>query len=372
VLTDGTITTVAGNGFANDTGDGGPATSAGVAQPYGIAPTSDGGFLIADTVFVRKVAPDTCPGTTHPPPCKADLSVSGEVTVSGAVPGFHVYPTDTHGVFQIPDTNIGAYVDIVVRNDGPDSSQGGAAAFDWTGFSQASYATSSHLCIPPLEHAEKHCTIQSMRPGDLGVALFFFPENVVSYRGYKVVYFVDGTYSIAASVTGANDPTVPDNVTLSATVYPQEVAKQKQIPASEPASKLNSFEGKAAEPASKSRDAIGNASAASLRARGVARRVQIALLRLTPGARAPRTGNAPSCSWLASSSARFKTHAPTKGVCNKQVWLDATGTRHWRYKLRRRLPSGRYVLYSRVIDGVGNPTAVFSAALGDRQAFRLT
>lgn len=60
VLPDGTITTVAGNGTAAYTGDGGPATSASMNAPSGGAVTADGGYLIADANnnAIRRVAPD--------------------------------------------------------------------------------------------------------------------------------------------------------------------------------------------------------------------------------------------------------------------------------------------------------------------------
>jgi NHL repeat len=60
VLPDGTIVTAAGTGAGGFGGDGGPATAARLDEPEGIAPTADGGFLVADTGNhrVRKVSPD--------------------------------------------------------------------------------------------------------------------------------------------------------------------------------------------------------------------------------------------------------------------------------------------------------------------------
>jgi hypothetical protein len=60
VFANGTIETVAGNGTAGYGGDGGPAIAAQLDMPYGVAPTPDGGFLIADTVNdrIRRVRPD--------------------------------------------------------------------------------------------------------------------------------------------------------------------------------------------------------------------------------------------------------------------------------------------------------------------------
>ncbi len=60
VGTDGNINTVAGNGAANSTGDGGPATSASLNSPEGLALDGSGNLYISDTAGhrVRKVTPD--------------------------------------------------------------------------------------------------------------------------------------------------------------------------------------------------------------------------------------------------------------------------------------------------------------------------
>ena len=54
----GVITRVAGTGNAGNSGDDGPAINAQLRQPFGVAVTADGGFLIADTSNneVRKVS----------------------------------------------------------------------------------------------------------------------------------------------------------------------------------------------------------------------------------------------------------------------------------------------------------------------------
>ena len=60
VGTDGNITTFAGNGNAADFGDGGPATSASLNSPEGLAIDNAGNIYVADTAShrVRKISPD--------------------------------------------------------------------------------------------------------------------------------------------------------------------------------------------------------------------------------------------------------------------------------------------------------------------------
>jgi hypothetical protein len=55
----GNITTVAGNGTAGGAGDGGPASAAELATPVSVVPTSDGGYLIFQQglSLVRRVSP---------------------------------------------------------------------------------------------------------------------------------------------------------------------------------------------------------------------------------------------------------------------------------------------------------------------------
>ncbi len=54
----GIISTVAGNGSTATSGDGGPATSAGILRPSSVAETADGGLLIAGPNVIRRVRPD--------------------------------------------------------------------------------------------------------------------------------------------------------------------------------------------------------------------------------------------------------------------------------------------------------------------------
>src|SRR3954468_1010504 len=102
----GAITTVAGNGKDGFSGDGGPATAAALSFPESVAPTADGGFLIADRANhrIRKVAPDgtiaTVAGKT------SNVAFSGDGGPATAADLY--YPTDAQptpdGGFLISDS----------------------------------------------------------------------------------------------------------------------------------------------------------------------------------------------------------------------------------------------------------------------------
>ena len=77
------------------------------------------------------------------------------------------------------------------------------------------------------------------------------------------------------------------------------------------------------------------------------------------------------CLWLRTARARFVRRRAVNGKCERQVWLRARGTTRWAYRIRRRLPRGRYVLYSRATDAAGVSEAVFTSRRRNRFALRL-
>jgi len=108
------------------------------------------------------------------------------------------------------------------------------------------------------------------------------------------------------------------------------------------------------------------ARALSGTASGDVAKVEVALVRASGGARTA----ARRCQWL-TTSGRLASRPPRGGRCLTPVWLKASGTRSWKLRLRRPLPAGSYVLYSRAVDAAGAPEAKFSAADRNRLALAL-
>ena len=78
------------------------------------------------------------------------------------------------------------------------------------------------------------------------------------------------------------------------------------------------------------------------------------------------------CAWLRSQDGAFTdARRGSDDDCGSPRWLLADGTTSWRLVLRRALPPGRYVVYSRATSGEGFREARFSAADRNRIAFRV-
>jgi hypothetical protein len=76
-----------------------------------------------------------------------------------------------------------------------------------------------------------------------------------------------------------------------------------------------------------------------------------------------------SCRWLRNPRARFVRLRATRGRCVTPVWLRATGTTRWTFRLTQGLPAGRYVVMSRATSRAGISEDRFSAADKNRRTF---
>ncbi len=105
VSPDGIITTVAGDGVARYAGDGGPAVSASLSDAHGLAVDAAGNLYIADTgnQRIRKVSPDGTIGTVAGGG-RFGFSGDGGLATSASVRGPHGVAVDAAGNLYIADT----------------------------------------------------------------------------------------------------------------------------------------------------------------------------------------------------------------------------------------------------------------------------
>ena len=99
-----TIVTVAGNGTAGFSGDGGPATSASLMGPIGVAYDRFGNFYECDNNRIRKISPDGTI-TTIAGNGTAGYSGDGGPAVNAMINLPDRVSVDNQGVVYIPDTH---------------------------------------------------------------------------------------------------------------------------------------------------------------------------------------------------------------------------------------------------------------------------
>lgn len=124
VGSDGVITTVAGNGVAGYTGEGGPAADAGIGRPDDVATGPDGSIYIAASMRIFKVGPD---GKIHTllsgySPKGLTVDESGNLFFEY---GYRVYRLTPKGVLaEIAGTGNRCYVNELPCGDGGPAAHG--------------------------------------------------------------------------------------------------------------------------------------------------------------------------------------------------------------------------------------------------------
>jgi len=103
----GIITTIAGNGTAGYSGDGGPATSAELNQPYGVAADAAGNIYIADSLNnrIREISASTRIITTVAGNGLYDSSGDGGLATNASLSEPYGVAVDSAGNIYIADTN---------------------------------------------------------------------------------------------------------------------------------------------------------------------------------------------------------------------------------------------------------------------------
>jgi len=103
-------------------------------------------------------------------------------------------------------------------------------------------------------------------------------------------------------------------------------------------------------------------AAQSIRALSRLARVEVAMRRV----------RGRQCLWLRSARGGFRRIKAVRGKCNRGIWSRARGTRRWRFRLRRTLPPGKYIAYSRAVNRAGAHERKFSRADGNLLTFKIT
>ena len=102
----GVITTIAGNGNAGFTGNGGPGTSAEISKPYGVAVDASGNVFIADTsnFLVRKVSASTGIITTFAGTGTPGSGGDGGAATSATLGNLYGISVDVNGNVYLADS----------------------------------------------------------------------------------------------------------------------------------------------------------------------------------------------------------------------------------------------------------------------------
>lgn len=79
------------------------------------------------------------------------------------------------------------------------------------------------------------------------------------------------------------------------------------------------------------------------------------------------TGGTKGCRWVRTTRSAL-TRMSAK-ACANPVWLKATGTMHWRLRLTRRLPKGRYVVEAQAFDARGARSPIAAGGVPSQRAF---
>jgi uncharacterized protein (TIGR03437 family) len=223
VDTNGIITTIAGNGHFGDSGDGGPATSAALGYPSGLAVDTDGTIYISDPQndVIRMLTPAAAPPAIS---SGGVISAGAFGAFSSIAPGswIEIYGQNLAGstrTWMTSDFNGNA---APTSLDGVSVTVGGQAAFiDYVSPTQIDAQVPSNIGSGPQQVVVT--TPQgSTQPDSITVnttqaGLYAPPSLSVGGKQYVGAFLQDGTYVLpSGAVSGINSmPAKPgDTITL--------------------------------------------------------------------------------------------------------------------------------------------------------------
>jgi hypothetical protein len=176
------------------------------------------------------------------------------------------------------------------------------------------------------------------------------------------------TFSARASVVGAFDPDVGNNRSEEVRdVYGVPDTNQSRVPGSVRSGDPGTISGTAGGGPG-TRGLLGGLIPSFDPSRQRVAKVEVAVIQERATGKAARNVRG-TCRWLRTPRARFVRLRATRGRCATPVWLRATGTTRWTFRLPQGLPPGRYVVMSRATNRAGLSEDRFSAADKNRSTF---
>ena len=186
--------------------------------------------------------------------------------------------------------------------------------------------------------------------GDMTVASSPGGATAVTLGGGMGTRQIAGTMTAPGTISNVATVRAGDRAFRSNTVTVKVVATPKIAGARASATGASGTASTGATPQRRRAARAAQAGAPALR------RVDVAIRRVQRG----------RCLWLRGRTAAF---ARSTGPCVKPRWLRATGTARWSYRLRKRLPAGRYELYVRATNAAGVSDGTFRPARGNLVRF---
>jgi hypothetical protein len=341
VSSSGIITTVAGTGVHGFGGDGGSAVAAKLAGPRGISSYPDGSYLIADADNnrIRRVSPSgtittvagigtsTFGGDGGPAKTAGLNSPFGVSTLSDG--GYLIADADNARVRRVlPDGRIITVAGIGVRgfsgDGGPAVAARMAAPYNTAPLSDGSFliADTSNNRVREVNPAGTIFTVAGT--GAAGASGDGGPPTSAALNEPKAMLAYGDGYLIADSsnhrVRRVTNSCIDRTRPSSSYTRSSRGSKKRRV--------RFTLKGKARD-----------------KACGAARRVK------RVGISIERIQGKGRCRHLGKSGRLSKSKS-----CKRQTFLRAKvkSNGSWSFKLRRRLPRGRYLAQTRAIDGVGN------------------
>jgi hypothetical protein len=122
----------------------------------------------------------------------------------------------------------------------------------------------------------------------------------------------------------------------------------------------------------------GQRAARAAPAAATLEQVDVGILRLSHGVEgfegqlaARQVRRAAACEWVKNAKGTTRKIAANDGVCDQPVWLRTNGVERWKLSLKKELPPGKYVVYSRAVDSDGAAESNFTAEDGNLKAFKV-